>query len=124
MDYIKELETLGGVISDQLSDITRKVKNSGMSSGDLDTIDKLAHALKSIKAVKAMMEDDDGYSSHYPYAYGRGRNARRDSMGRYSGEYGYSRSDLADKMRELMHDAPDDRTRQEMKRLIENLDNA
>ena len=58
-------------------------------------------------------------------SYARGRmNARRDSMGRYSGERGYSRNDLADKMRELMEEAPDDRTRQEIRRLVEKMENA
>ena len=49
---------------------------------------------------------------------------KRDSMGRYSRERGYSRNDLADKMRELMADAPDDRTRQEIQRMVEKLENA
>ncbi|MBO7670063.1 MAG: hypothetical protein J6S60_05690 [Oscillospiraceae bacterium] len=43
------------------------------------------------------------------YARGRGRNARRDSMGRYSSEQGYSRdaAEMADQLRELMEQAPD-----------------
>lgn len=57
------------------------------------------------------------------YARGRGSNANRDSMGRYSGERGYSRGDLADKMRELMEEAPDERTRQEMMRMVEKMEN-
>ena len=131
MDYLKDLENLCDVLSEQISDITRKVKN-GISSGDLDTIDKLTHSLASIKKIMAFMEDDgysgyDGgsYRSSYRGSYARGRrNAPRDSMGRYSGEYGYSRTNLADKMRELMADAPDDRTRQEMQRMVEKLEHA
>ena len=45
-------------------------------------------------------------------------------MGRYSGERGYSRSDLSDKLRDLMDEAPDDRTRQEIHRMVEKLENA
>jgi hypothetical protein len=98
-------------------------------------VDKLTHALKSVKASVAMMEDEDeGYSGHYPYmggygsyrdgSYARGRrNAPRDSMGRYSGERGYSRAGLADELRGLMHDAPDERTRQEIQRLADKLEN-
>lgn len=124
MDYTKDLENLCEVVGEQIADITRKVRNSGMTTGDLDTIDKLTHAMKSIKGVMAM--GDDGYSGRYPYYLderggvsmaGR-RNAKRDSMGRYS------RNDLSDKMRELMDDAPDERTRQEIRRLVEKLDNA
>ena len=123
MDSRKDLESLCEIVSDQIGDITRKIKNSGMSSGDLETIDKLTHTMKSIKGVLSMMEDDDGYSSRYmPYYGGSYRGRKRDSMGRYSGERGYSRNDLADKMRDLMDEAPDDRTRQEIKRMIEKME--
>ena len=135
MEIMKDLETLCDVLSDQLSDITRKVKNNGMSSGDLDTLEKLTHSLASVKKIMAFMEDDEEYSGYdggmgsyrgsYRRSYNRGSYARkRDRMGRYSGERGYSRNDLADKMRELMEDAPDDRTRQEMMRMVEKIENA
>lgn len=120
MEIRKELEELCEIVSDRIAEKTRKVKNNGMTDGDLDTIDKLTHTMKSIKGVLSMMGEDEDYSGYYPHAYARGR--RRDSMGRYSGEYGYSRNDLADKMRALMNDAPDDRTRQEIKRMIEKLE--
>ena len=130
MDIYKDLENLCDIVSEQLRDVTRKIKNSGMSSGDLETVDKLTHSLKSIKAVMAMMDKDGEYSGYHPYmgyhdgSYARGRGQRRDSMGRYSGDYGYSRTDLADKMRALMDDAPDDKTRQEIRRMVEKLENA
>lgn len=57
------------------------------------------------------------------YARGRGRNARRDSRGRYSSE-GYSRNeDMAMQIREMMEDAPDERTRQEFQRFLGKLEN-
>ena len=44
------------------------------------------------------------------YARGRGRNARRDSMGRYSGEGGYSRTEgvdtLVEDIRSMMQELP------------------
>lgn len=131
MDIMKDLEMLCDVLSDKLSEKTRRVKNGGMSDGDLETIDKLTHALASVKKIMAFMEDEDGYSGlggyrdSYRGSYRGGSYARkRDSMGRYSRERGYSRNDLADKMRELMEDAPDDRTRQEIHRMVEKLENA
>ena len=136
MDIMKDLENLCDILSEQISDVTRKARN-GISSGDLENIDKLTHSLASVKKIMAFMEDDGEYSGYYPmgssyresyrgsYARNGGSYARkRDSMGRYSGERGYSRSDLADKMRGLMMDAPDDRTRQEMQRMVEKLENA
>ena len=132
MDIMKDLEMLCDVLSEKLSEKTRKVKNGGMSDGDLETIDKLTHSLASVKKIIAFMEDEGEYSGSYPMGYreayrgsyrgGSYRNQRRDSMGRYSGERGYSRNDLADKMRDLMMDAPDDRTRQEIQRMIEKLE--
>ena len=58
------------------------------------------------------------------YARGRGRNARRDSMGRYSstGDYSRDAEDMVDQLRELMEEAPDDRTRQEFQRFIQKLE--
>ena len=74
-----------------------------LTAGSLETIDKLAHAMKNLDRVIEAYEDDGEYSGRsYPdgmggsYArggrgsyrggsYARGRmNARRDSMGRYS----------------------------------------
>ena len=131
MDIWKDLETLCDILSEKISEKTRKISNGGMSDGDLDTIDKLTHSMASVKKIMAFMEDD-GYSGNYPVdyrgvyrgSYARGRNVRRDSMGRYSGERGYSRNDLADKMRELMMEAPDEHTRMEIKRMVEKMENA
>lgn len=55
---------------------------------------------------------------------GRGSNARRDSRGRYSSEYGgYSGNEsMVMELRELMNDAPDERTRQEFERFIHKME--
>ena len=56
---------------------------------------------------------------------GRGSNARRDSRGRYSNEYrdGYSGNEsMVMELRELMNDAPDERTRQEFERFIHKME--
>lgn len=128
MEIIKDLELLCDMISDKIAEKTRKIQSNGMTDGDLDTIEKLTHSLASIKKIMAFMDDEE-YSGNYPDSYRtayrgsyRGGSYKRDRMGRYSGERGYSRNDLADKMRDLMRDAPDDRTRQEMQRMIEKLD--
>lgn len=57
------------------------------------------------------------------YARGRGRNARRDNMGRYSSE-SYSRASegIVMDLRELMNDAPDERIRQEIQTLIHKVE--
>lgn len=61
---------------------------------------------------------DDG-----SFARGRGRNARRDSMGRYSREDGYSRADdMVEDLRGMMESAPDEKTRQEFQRFISKME--
>lgn len=116
---LKELEEYGG--------------NAKFSKEDVETIKYMASAIDHICNIS---EDEEGYSSRYPYymggsyddgmnrngsyrgrSYAGRRNARRDSMGRYS------REGLADKMRDLMDEAPDERTRQEIQRMIEKFEN-
>lgn len=121
---IKELEGYAG--------------KSAWNASDLDIIKKTASAVDHIcNIIKACEEEEGGYSSHgYAYgmdhsvepgrdmSYARGRrNAPRDSMGRYSGEMGYSRhGDPADQLRELMEQAPDEQTRRELERIVQRLD--
>ena len=58
------------------------------------------------------------------YARGRGSNAKRDSMGRYSSERGYSRDgmEMADQLRDLMEDAPDEAIRKDIERLLRKVE--
>ena len=91
-DDLKEMcETL----SRELGKTNSKMASGGnVSAGDIEYIDKLTHAIKSIKTTLAMMDSEYSNRGSYEdmsYARGRGRNARRDSMGRYSSERGYSR---------------------------------
>ncbi len=67
----------------------------------------------------------DGRSRRGSYAMargdgrGRGRNARRDSMGRYSRDGKM----MAQELRELMEDAPDERIRMELQKVIQKVEN-
>lgn len=97
MHKIKEM------LMNELHDVEEKLKKAGggkLSAGDLEYIHKLTDTVKNIDKIE-MLEEDDGYSEASDwmgegrmygtsYARGRGRNARRDSMGRYSREGGYS----------------------------------
>jgi hypothetical protein len=143
MDYLNDLHEMCEVLSRELGEANEKIRQSGgkLSGSDLDYVDKLTHALKSIKTTIAMVEAEDGgsYSDGsyrmYPhwnsyndgmdngsYACGRGRNARRDSMGRYS-RNGYSRDkEMVSELKEMMETAPDERTRQEFQRFITKIE--
>lgn len=96
-----------------------------ISVSDADYLDKLTHMMKSIKTIMAMDEFDDDYSERNSFA--RGRNVQRDSRGRYTSRRndGYSYHDgrevMIDKLNDIMYDAPDERTRQEVQRLISKM---
>ena len=111
---MKELHELRERLCDELKEYG---KRGELSSGTLDVVDKLAHALKNLDKV---IETDSGYSGSYPYDRAYRGSYERDSRGRYSGT-GYSRHDLSDKLRELMGEAPDEHTRMEIKRLIDKM---
>lgn len=139
MDYIcKELEEL-----------ERKADKDGkLSMAEVEYIDKLAHIKKSLLTSEAMMEDseysgsmdgsygsrsyrgnyDRSYYSNGSYAGGRGRNARRDSMGRYSreggsydGGYSMGNEDFRTEMQELMQAAPNNQIRQKLQRIVSEM---
>lgn len=110
------------------------------NSSDLDIIKKTTSAVDHLcNIIKACEEDEGGYSSRMSYgrdpmgrdvepgrdmSYARGRrNAPRDSMGRYSGEMGYSRhGDPVDQLRELMEQAPDEQTRRDLERVLRRME--
>lgn len=99
-----------------------------------DDVEAIKYTSSAIDHICNIVGDEEGYSgysmeggSRYDgrsYARGRGRNARRDSMGRYSRDGGYSQAadDMVQELRELMRDAPDERTRQEFQRFIQKIE--
>lgn len=118
---LKELEEYGG--------------NAKFSREDVETIKYMASAIDHICNIAE--GEEEGYSGRYPYwmggAYadgnmgGNGRSNRSMRGGRsyrrgYSRE-GYSREGgMVEELRELMQDAPDERTRQEFQRFIEKIE--
>ena len=96
---MNELYELKDMLCKELEEMGSKGE---LTAGSLDTIDKLAHAVKNLDKVIECYEEEysnDGgdmggsyrggnsYRDGRSYARGRGRNARRDSMGRYSSRY-------------------------------------
>ena len=113
---MKELYELKDRLVDQLKDYGKR----DLTGSTLETVDKLAHATKNLcKVIEDMDEgNSNGYYSRTGHIYdGRSfRNSyRRDSMGRYS------RDGFADKLRELMDEAPDDKTRMEIQRFVDKM---
>lgn len=84
----------------------KKMSGGKISMQELEKIHKLTDTVKNIDKIE-MLEEGEGYSEDTDfmgegrmygtsYARGRGRNARRDSRGRYSSEGGMSyRGDMS-----------------------------
>lgn len=116
-----------------------------ITASSLTMIDTLAHAIKNIdKVIDHYEEEEEMYSSAgmippvHEGGYmrgaegmstysrrmsregsyrGRGRNARRDAMGRYSSEYSGD-DEMITELEDLMRDTPDERTRQKIQTII------
>lgn len=133
MDAIYELKAM---LCDELEEYGKKDK---LDVGGLEIVDKLAHTIKNLdKIIEAY---DDEYSGEYMdnmggsyeggrsyargdrggmYSRARGRrgNVKRDSMGRYSRDSQM----MAQELRELMEEAPDERTKMEFKKFISKIE--
>ena len=126
-----KLEALKDMLCKELEEYGDR---EALDVGGLEVVDKLAHAIKNIDKIIAA--EDEQYSgrrsgrydgrSYYDggRSYGgryyededgrsmRSRGRRRDSMGRYSGDT------MAD-LRRMMDEAPDERTRAEIERMMQ-----
>lgn len=160
MHYMHDLKDL---LCAELEDYAEKGKKSGkMSMGDLDSIHKLTDTVKNILKID-MLEDETGYSEYgaymgegriygtsyddemrrgggYSYARGRGRYAKRDSMGRYSRDDGYMRRDgrgmrdgysrdegksyMMEQLEDMMDDAEKPAEKEALRRCMEALKRA
>ena len=160
MHYMHDLKDL---LCAELEDYAENGKKSGkMSMGDLDSIHKLTDTVKNILKID-MLEEESGYSEDgaymgegriygtsyddgmrrgggYSYARGRGRYAKRDSMGRYSRDDGYMRRDvrgmrdgysrdegkayMMDQLEDMMEDAEKPAEKEALRRCMEALKRA
>lgn len=113
-----------------------------LTAGSLEVVDKLANTIKNLCKIIDMYEDGE-YSSrggYYEdgmggsYARGgshvrggrvgnRGGNRGANQYGSYARGGGYSRDGgMIEDLRELMQDAPDERTRQEFQKFIRKIE--
>lgn len=163
MHYMHDLKDL---LCAELEDYAEKGKKSGkMSMGDLESIHKLTDTVKNILKID-MLEGESGYSEDgaymgegriygtsydgydrgTSYARGRGRYAKRDSVGRYSsrgmsydddasyargsryGNRGYSRDDgktyMMEQLEDMMEQAQKPAEREALKKCMQALERA
>ena len=135
-------------VCDELEDIEQKASKGELSISDVQYADTLAHLKKNLLKSEEMMEEfDEGYSSEMrpvdgtmrggsyrggsyrydggmSYARGRGSRAKRDSMGRYSSERGYSRdaADMTAELQEMMDDPKYAPVKHDIERLMRKVE--
>ena len=136
-------------VCDELDELERKAGKDGkLSMSEIQYADTLAHMKKNLMKADEMSGEYSGYSNDqsmrggrsyrnysrnsyndggsYEGSYardnrGRGSDAQRDAMGRYSGD-GYSRADdFAQNMRMLMEDAPNDHVRKKLQSIMSEM---
>ena len=119
-------------ICDELEELERKADKGKLSMAEVQYGDMLAHFKKNLLKAEEMSEegysnrgyygDERGYSRRYDDGHSYARGRKRDSMGRYSRGYSMATDEMTAELRELMKDAPDDRTRMEFQRFIEKIE--
>ena len=126
MKYIEDLKEM---LCDELDKIASKGE---LTAGSLDTVQKLSHSLKSVLTIMAMegygdSYDDMGYDGNYERgnrSYARGRNGRRDSMGRYTrgrSRRMYSGDDM-EKITEMMEEVEDPKVRHALQKALDKME--
>lgn len=107
-------------VCDKLEELEDKVgKGEKLSMQEIEYMDMLAHTKKNLLKGEEMMDGEYSMADR-SYARGRGRGAKRDAMGRYSARMSYDDAprhimsyddgmrDMADTIRRMMPDMPDD----------------
>ena len=109
------MDKLIDYICDELDEYEKKAEKGKLSMAEMQYVDLLAHTKKNLLKSDEMEGEsyaDDRmpvYRDGRRYAMARGRNARRDSRGRYaSGRYSMDNDGMIDELKELMEDAPDE----------------
>ena len=127
MEYIEKIKKM---LCKELDEYAIKGKISG---SDLDMIWKLTDTVKNLDKIE-MLEDGDSYDGYsemreYPYiggssyARGRGRYAKRDSMGRYSSDDRMSYDDYSEERMDRRY-SRDDAKDHLMDKIGEAMENA
>ena len=107
-------------------------KNGKFRSRDeIDTVYKLVDIVKDVYCIWKYEDEESGMSkeSYDDYrmsydgdSYAGRRNAKRDSMGRYSSDSG--KDEYLRQLRSMAESAPDDRTRNSISRMVREMERA
>lgn len=128
---MKEMHELRDALVTELT----KVSQRGVTSANLEMIDKLTHSIKSIDTILAMggdysgtyEGDNYGYSRNMSYGRGYGNSygrddgysyaRRRDSMGRYSRD-----DETIQTLRDMMQSTNDTKLKNALRKAIDSVE--
>ena len=122
---MKALNDIRDMLCEELDELARKGE---LGAGDLEIIHKAVSSIKNIDKIEMY---DGGYSRDGEWeadmrgTYGRGssyRGRRRDAMGRYSRTD--AREHMHAQLEDMMRDADDDKTRDAIRRCMEQIERA
>ena len=132
---MKELYELKKLLCETLEDYGRQ---RDLSSSSLQMIDTLAHACKNVCKIIETCEEEEGYSNRgYGRSYDDGMSRRYSRDGYYYDDGGMSTrrgrgmngrfvsrdaSEMARKLREMMEEAPDAATKNDIQRLVDKME--
>lgn len=137
-------------VCDELEELERKSDKGKLSMAEMEYADMLTRIKKNLLKTDEMTGEGEfsmaidpyrsyarggrsnarggrsnrgSYEGSYDYARGRGRNANRDAMGRYSSDgYSMDAEDMVEQLRDMMEDAPDEMTRKEFEKFIRKME--
>lgn len=133
-------EDLKRMKEEYIQEMLRYYREHGIKNDTIETLDTMIHSIKNLCKICESCEEetysgrsmnmrnyDQGYSGrsygmNYSGARGRGSNANRDSMGRYSSA-GYSgHHDVVEELYGVMDMTQDEGSRREIQNLINKME--
>ena len=112
---------------DYIREILKLYREKGLSKESVAMLDMMIHSAKNLCKIVESFEDD-GYSmgpnmphGTMSYARGRGSNAHRDSMGRYSSRSYSMHDDIKAELYDLMNRTSDESTRREIQDMVNHM---
>lgn len=117
----------------QLMEQLEMYADKKLTADSLKTIDTITHTLKNLcKIMDAEEYSNASYNSYRGGSYRGGSyrggsyadySEKRDSMGRYSREDGYSRNDaIVNEIAQMANNTPDERTRRQLQELAKRIE--
>lgn len=88
---MKHIEKIKEMLNGELEIFGKK---NALTITDLEKIHKLTDTIKNLDKIM-LLEEDEYEMGGSSYARGRGRNAKRDRMGRYSSDVAYYDDDVS-----------------------------